>query len=239
MKKHWISVKRGLSEDPKHRQNMGEAVWLFLHVLDAADWETGIVHDWKDKEIAAEMSLNERTVRDWRNRLQSFGYIESKQRQHSLDIIIHNWTNPRDYGGTKLNAKQSDARMSPSDKDDFQGDTQGDTEGDTQGLQDSIGNSTPFIESKPESNPIIVKNPELHFTIWERVKQTFETDPNFPLQTKARIRNTQGIRIDDGCLVVVSAQKDCDWLNSQLKRTAERMLPGIYADVDAVEFVTA
>ena len=34
-KKHWISVKRGLSEDPKHRQAMGEAVWLFLHIIDA------------------------------------------------------------------------------------------------------------------------------------------------------------------------------------------------------------
>ena len=149
-KKNWISVKRGLSEDPKHRQAMGEAVWLFLHIIDAADWEKGIVYDWRDCDVANDMSLSQRTVRDWRQRLQDAGYIKCEQRQHSLDVIIHNWTDPRSYSGKVLNKKQGDTAASPSE---IQGDTQGDTEGDTQGTRQSRVNPTPFIESKSTSTP--------------------------------------------------------------------------------------
>ena len=49
LKKQWISVKCGLSRDPKHRQQMGESVWLFLHMLDRADWDSGKVMEWKDE----------------------------------------------------------------------------------------------------------------------------------------------------------------------------------------------
>jgi hypothetical protein len=122
-KKHWIYIKRGLSEDPKHRANMGECIWLYMHIVDSADWETGIMYDWKDAAIAADMSLNPRTVRDWRQRLDKTGYISCIQKQHSLEIIIHNWNNPRNYGGETLNKFQGD--MSTSSEGDTQGDTQG------------------------------------------------------------------------------------------------------------------
>jgi Mn-dependent DtxR family transcriptional regulator len=89
-KKNWISVKRGLSEDPKHREAMGEAVWLYLHIIDAADWEKGIVYDWRDKDIAADMGINPRTIRDWRDRLTSKGYITCKQQQHCAQIMWYN-----------------------------------------------------------------------------------------------------------------------------------------------------
>ena len=49
-KKNWIYIKRGMSEDPKHRERIGMAIWLFMHMIDAADWETGRVYDWRDKE---------------------------------------------------------------------------------------------------------------------------------------------------------------------------------------------
>ena len=58
-KKNWIFIKRGLSEDPKHRERMGMAIWLFMHICDAADWETGKVYDWRDKEIGIYQSTPE------------------------------------------------------------------------------------------------------------------------------------------------------------------------------------
>jgi len=151
MKKHWIYLKRGLSEDPKHREAMGMAVWLFMHICDAADWEKGIVYDWRDKEIAIDMSISTNTVREWRSRLAEKKYITCKQRQHGIDIIIHNWINPRDYGGKKMNIFQGDASNSPSDKEKFQDLPQGESQGESQVPSLSNTNPAPFIESESES----------------------------------------------------------------------------------------
>lgn len=183
-KKTWISVKRGLSEDPKHRQAMGEAIWLFLHIIDSADWEKGIVYDWRDKDVAADMSMSSATVRAWRQRLSDAGYITCNQKQHELEIIIHNWTDPRSYSGKKFNVKKGDMYISSSDEDDepalVQGDTQGnsqddiqgDTQGDIQGLANPIVNVSSFIESKSKSISISKSESnalEEKEKIWDRI----------------------------------------------------------------------
>ena len=124
-------MKRGLSIDPKHRETMGMCVWLFMLIVDSADWETGIMYDWKDADIAGEMSLNPRTVRDWRQKLDKAGYISCIQKQHNLEIKIHNWNNPRDYSGTKLNKFQGDI---PTQEENIQGDIQGDTQGGSENV---------------------------------------------------------------------------------------------------------
>jgi len=93
-KKNWIYVKRGLSENPKHRAQMGEAIWLFLHIIDRADWEMGIAYDWKDEQEAADMGMSVRTLRDQRRKLDELNYISCKQKQYAQDIIIKNWINP-------------------------------------------------------------------------------------------------------------------------------------------------
>jgi hypothetical protein len=123
MKKQWISVKCGLVRDPKHRQKMGESIWLFLHILDTASWEDGIAHDWKDEAEAEEMGMPVRTLREHRRRLSELGYITCNQKQYTQDVVIHNWTNPREYSGQVYNQKQGDTEMEP------QGDTQGDIQG--------------------------------------------------------------------------------------------------------------
>lgn len=127
MKKKWISVKCGLSRDPKHRQAMGESIWLFLHLLDVADWESGIVREWKDEAGAEEMSMQVRTLREHRRKLDELGYITCQQKQYGQDIIIHNWTNPREYSGEVYNARQGDTKTTPQEN---QGDTQGYIQGD-------------------------------------------------------------------------------------------------------------
>ena len=45
-RKTFVSVKRGLTQDPKHRERMGNRIWLFLHIIDRADFETGMVYDY-------------------------------------------------------------------------------------------------------------------------------------------------------------------------------------------------
>lgn len=124
MKKQWISVKCGLSRDPKHRQAMGEGIWLFLHILDIATWDDGIAHDWKDEAAAEDMGMPVRTLREHRRKLADLGYITCNQKQYTQDIVIHNWTNPREYGGQIYNpTKQGDIKQEP------EGYTQGNTQG--------------------------------------------------------------------------------------------------------------
>lgn len=135
MKKQWISIKCGLSRDPKHRRAMANSIWLFMHMLDLADWDTGIIPDWRDEAEAEEMGMELRTLREQRRELDQLGYITCKQKQRGQSIVIHNWTNPREYTGEIYNKKQGDNKASPTN-DENQGYTQGYVQG-------SINNGTP------------------------------------------------------------------------------------------------
>lgn len=104
-KKNWIYIKRGLSESPKHRDAMGNRIWLFMHIIDRADWETGIVHEWKDKDESEDMGIPYRTLQQQRQELQDLGYISCQSKGHYLSITIHKWVNPKDYGGKVLNVR--------------------------------------------------------------------------------------------------------------------------------------
>jgi hypothetical protein len=144
MKKQWISVKCGLSRDPKHRQAMGESIWLFLHILDIASWDDGVAHDWKDEAAAEEMGMPVRTLREHRRKLDELGYITCNQKQYTQNIVVHNWTNPREYNGQTYNQKQGDIKQEPQEL------PQGDTQGYIQGNRKHV---TPTSNSKiKESN---------------------------------------------------------------------------------------
>lgn len=150
MKKQWISVKCGLSRDPKHRQAMGESVWLFLHMLDTASWEDGICHNWKDEAAAEEMGMPVRTLREHRRKLDEIGYITCRQKQYTQDIVIHNWTNPREYNGQVYNQKQGYTITSPQETE------QGYTQGYTQGSRKHV---TPTYNSNNQiSIPLSIEN---------------------------------------------------------------------------------
>jgi DnaD/phage-associated family protein len=144
---------------------MGMSIWAFIHMIDRADWETGIVHDWKDAEEAADMGRNSRTVRDWRQNLQENGYITAVQKQHSLDLIIHKWINPRDYSSKVMNTttggeasfSQGDTNLSPSE-----------SQGDTQGSSQSV---TPTYSSD-SLNSNSIKDDEQNLFILSRLYET-------------------------------------------------------------------
>ncbi len=180
MKKQWISVKCGLSRDPKHRQAMGEGIWLFLHILDIASWDDGIAHDWKDEAAAEDMGMPVRTLREHRRKLDELGYITCLQKQYTQDIVIHNWTNPREYTGQTYNPKQGDSETEPEEKP--QGYTQGYTQGSTKDV-------TPTSYSKNQIPAANAAKPdlldaEIHFnlkptSIREAIKTHFRLNVNW------------------------------------------------------------
>lgn len=175
-KKHWIYLKRGLSHDPKHRAQMGECIWLYMHIIDRADWETGIAYDWKDKEEAAEMGMPVDTLRRQRQKLEELDYIRAKQKQHSQDLYIMEWKNPRDYGSETKNPRTQGGHGSPPST--AQGLNQGSNQGLNQGgNQDQAQVKTPTSTSKSTS----------------RVND--QTRPNFEDMSPAQARKLKPLQI--------------------------------------------
>lgn len=64
-------------------------------MLDTADWEKGTIFDWTDKGAALDMEMPWRTVQDQRQELVKAGYITCQQKPDGLNVIIHNYINPR------------------------------------------------------------------------------------------------------------------------------------------------
>lgn len=171
MKKQWISVKCGLSNDPKHRRVMGESVWLFLHMLDTADWDTGIVGDWKDEAAAETMGMPVRTLREHRRKLAEAGYITCNQKQYDQDIVIHNWTNPREYSGNLYNKKQGDRITEPEGY--IQGDTQGNRKDVTPTYRSNTKDQIKEAATPPSSEIIEKANKDVDgFLEFEKAKQS-------------------------------------------------------------------
>jgi hypothetical protein len=180
-KKHWIYIKRGLSEDPKHRAAMGECIWLFMHIIDRADWETGIAIDWKDEIEAADMSMPVTTLRHQRRKLEELDYIRSKQRQRSQDIYILEWINPRNYSSEVKNPRnQGDNGLTPSE---IQGDNHGDNAGDN---HVSSGVNTPSSTSESTPSP---KGAEL--TEKEKAQANAKVDAMIANAKKVTYRNRE------------------------------------------------
>lgn len=102
MKKTWIKVKRGFLQ-PEHRTKMGIRVWLYLFIIDQADWETGTVLEWKDKDASDEMQMPLSTLRQQRQELEDLGYISCLQCGYKQTITIMKWIDPRSYEGKEIN----------------------------------------------------------------------------------------------------------------------------------------
>lgn len=104
MKRTWITIKRGILE-PKHRFALGELIWLYIYILDLTNWEEGIIEEWLDRGAAEEMEMPYSTLVDQRRKLEQKGYITCQRKQHGIRVVVHNWTNPREYTGKKYNEK--------------------------------------------------------------------------------------------------------------------------------------
>lgn len=83
MKGFGIEIKNNLLE-PKHIENMGVAVWLYMFLIDKitgiTDQEVGIVlggRPVKYEEIKAELGISKNTYTRWIHSLETYPYIET------------------------------------------------------------------------------------------------------------------------------------------------------------------
>jgi len=136
MKKTWIKIKRGLLE-PKHRERLGIRIWLYVYILDNADWETGQIREWRDKDAADELDMPWRTLAQQRQKLMDDGYITCEVAGNRQIITIHNYTNPRRYDGEVTNEKGTEDRVQYAESrvPDSKGTYEGTHEGTYKGLR--------------------------------------------------------------------------------------------------------
>lgn len=91
-KNWWIHVWQGLAADKqaKHQKAMRQAVWLYLYLLAAANWKTGIVHR-RLSTIISDTGFHQRSVSRWLKLLREKGYIETSPIGRALHVSITKW----------------------------------------------------------------------------------------------------------------------------------------------------
>lgn len=102
MKRTWIKVKSGLLT-PEHVERIGPRIWLFLYMLDRADWPTGTISGWTDKDAGDALGMSEGTVRDQRRLLARDGYVVCRRKFQASQVLVVKWVNPREYTGQVYN----------------------------------------------------------------------------------------------------------------------------------------
>lgn len=112
-----IYVKNDLLE-PKHISNMGEAVWLYLWLLDKMTSinENGVGKVLGNKpvvyeQIELELGISLRTYRRWIAKLKEHGYIATLRTPRGLIITVHKakkiFGNSRATNGTSLTKRSA------------------------------------------------------------------------------------------------------------------------------------
>ena len=161
MKKTWVKVKRGLLIDPKHRMDLGNRIWLYLYMLDVADWDTGKVIEWRDRCAADDLQMPISTIRTQRREIEEAGYISCRQHHSHQVITIKRWVNPREYSGKVYNDDEGDQNYAPQEIDEkTEGVNESNNEGVNEGTQNltllhinHISQSTGHKDSSPVGDP--------------------------------------------------------------------------------------
>jgi len=102
-------VWRGLvvDKEAKHYYRIHSAVWLYLYLLIHAKRKTGLVFK-KYRTIAADMGVNERSVRYWMGRLKRHRYIGLEKTGRTPMIKIQKWKAWGHLDGNGKSASLSD-----------------------------------------------------------------------------------------------------------------------------------
>jgi hypothetical protein len=167
-KKTWIKIKRGLLE-PKHRFALGELIYLYLYILDMVNWESGIIEEWLDSGISEELEMPLSTLRDQRAKLEKLGYISTERKQHGIRLIVHNWTNPREYSGEEYNKKKIPSHTPSNTPSHTPSNTPSNTPSDT-----------PSIKA-PEEISLLPSNHKSQIT--ESQNHSFNNNTEFPISS--------------------------------------------------------
>lgn len=121
--KTFIKVRVGILE-PRHIFQIGGAIWLYLYILNRADWKSGKIFEWRDKDAAADLGVYVQSIRNQRTRLEAGNYISSIQKFHRVEITVNNWHDPSEK---VINKNHGDKKITlPSNDGDSHGDMDGD-----------------------------------------------------------------------------------------------------------------
>ena len=209
-RKTWIKLKRGLLA-PKHREAIGIRIWLYLFILDRANWEEGAVLTWRDQDAAEELEMPIDTVRQQRRQLEVAGYIRTEHQGDHLRLIVCKWVNPREYSGQVYNppsvavAEEGKSLQNPPLSENEGGDQGGNESGHEsgyesgelcrplKGITDHSSHITGQAGQKPP-RPSAGRPPEAHPAI--RVFRE-ETQCYPKKATQPEIENLIGRREDD------------------------------------------
>ena len=110
MKKTWIKFERELLK-PEIRAKLGIRIWLYMYIRDRANWDTGKVYEWRDKDEAEDFEMPWRTLQTQRQQLEEDEFITCKPVFQAQEITIHNWRNPREYSGEVHNPTDGYAEL--------------------------------------------------------------------------------------------------------------------------------
>jgi hypothetical protein len=83
----WAPFRVGLFNDPKHRGNLGQAIWLYGYLHLHADRQTGrLVRNCG--AIAAEIGAEVKTVQRWMRSLEKNNYVQLRRLPYGYSIQI-------------------------------------------------------------------------------------------------------------------------------------------------------
>ena len=95
MKGFGIEIKNNLLE-PKHIESMGQAVWLYMYLLDKVtsinENQEGIVLGGKPvkfKDVQKELGISKNTYTQWLNKLLEYPYIQSTRTPFGFSFKVY------------------------------------------------------------------------------------------------------------------------------------------------------
>jgi hypothetical protein len=83
----WAPLRVGLFADKKHRERMGQAIWLYGYLHIYADRQTGRLAR-NCENIASEIGASAKTVQRWMRLLEKKKYIQLRRLPHGFSIQI-------------------------------------------------------------------------------------------------------------------------------------------------------
>jgi len=103
-KSWWAPIRIGLVADNsgKHYQKMGKALWLYVYLHAAADWETGELVR-KYETISSDTGIPTRSLQRMMRCLEKYGYVRIVRLAQSMAIKITKWRpiSPTTNGGSQ------------------------------------------------------------------------------------------------------------------------------------------
>ena len=179
-RKTFIKVRPGILT-PAHHANIGEAIWLYLYILNRADWDTGKIYDWRDNDAAEDLGIYIGTIRNYRKKLMG-EYIEFVEHGRWSEVTIKKWVDPR--------TKSSDLDNSADDIPDNVPDNMPNNQlSDTDGVRDKVLDN--MRDNMPDNtlSPLhIVKNTDI------RVQNKYiATEPTQISETQRLLESLTGI----------------------------------------------